>query len=79
MPPIEPVDVATSELCAVNVNVSRVFDPYTNFFVAVPGSPYPHKCIQFLVDYAKTTLDEDYFEAFTEATYDNKDCVRFLP
>ena len=27
VPPIEPVDVATSELCAVNVNVSSVAFP----------------------------------------------------
>ena len=35
--------------------------------------------LNFLVDYAKDSLDKDYFEAFTEATYENKDCIKFLP
>jgi len=35
--------------------------------------------LTFLVNYAKDTLDKDYFEYFNEATYDNKDCIQFLP
>ena len=35
--------------------------------------------LKFLVNYAKDTLDKDYFESFTESAYDNKDCIKFLP
>ena len=35
--------------------------------------------LTFLVNYAKDTLDKDYFGYFNEATYDNKECIQFLP
>tara|TARA_B100000242_G_C42853684_1_gene396345 strand:+ start:285 stop:566 length:282 start_codon:yes stop_codon:yes gene_type:complete len=35
--------------------------------------------LKFLVDYAKDSLDQDYFESFTENAYDNQDCIKFLP
>ena len=34
---------------------------------------------EMAVDYAKDSLDQDYFESFTENAYDNEDCIKFLP
>ena len=57
---------------AVSITCEMAIDKTINTEVA-------RRELKFLVNYAKDTLDKDYFESFTESAYDNKDCIKFLP